>query len=404
MKKDLVRLFSLKIVVLAIKTILEVESVNEIIYRRQKGERVSIVGFGLASLFSKTSTTLFTYSLIFIGVLIMGSTEFRHWVRLEDLRKLLNQSQEELATFCEREKIIPRVRRRGQETDLSVFDAQARQVLEASGHVFPNPAMRIACMMCKGGVGKTTTAYFLGLRLASYGAKVLFIDADPQANLTSALGPDNYGYNISENSAILLDVLSKRCSPQEAVLKLTPHLHLIPSTAVNSLVERKLLEQGSTSLSEFSQSLDQLGNDYNYIIIDCAPSVNLVNASIVRASNLVLLPIQLDEFSRSGLNLTLGEIFELQERFDFKTEIRILLNRFNPVEKLSFLYLGHLAEKYRPLMMQSAIRQSSEIKLSLTLKQDLFRKSKSRAKDDFDGLAREVMHVPMRGGEFNAQH
>jgi len=358
----------------------------------------------LASAISNYSTTSKRCSLIFIGVLIMGSREFRHWVRLEDLGKLLNQSQEEITTFCARENIVPRVRRRGQETDLSVFDTQARYVMEAAGRAFPKPAMRIACMMCKGGVGKTTTAYFLGLRLASYGARVLFIDADPQANLTSALGPESYGFTLGEQSAILLDVLSGQCNPREAILPLTQHLHLIPSTAVNSLLERRLLEQGSASLRELDVALDSLKDDYNYIIIDCAPSLNLVNASVVCASNLVLLPIQLDEFSRSGLHLTLSEIFELQQRFEFKTDIRILLNRFNPVEKLSFLYLGHLAEKYRPLMMQSAIRQSSEIKLSLTLKQDLFRKSKSRAKDDFDGLAREVMHVPNQGGAFNAKH
>lgn len=343
-------------------------------------------------------------SLIFLGVLIMSSKEFRHWVRLEDSRKLLNQSQEEMESFCAKENIVPRARRKGQEIDLSVFDAQARYVLEASGHVFPTPAMRIACMMCKGGVGKTTTAYFLGLRLASYGAKVLFIDADPQANLTSALHPENYGFNVSESSAVLLDMLTGQCSPTGAILPLSEHLHLIPSTAVNSLLERKMLERNPTSLLELDSVLKVVGDAYNYIVMDCAPSLNLVNASAVRASNLVLLPIQLDEFSRNGLNLTISEILELQRRFNFKTDIRILLNRFNPVEKLSFLYLGHLADKYRPLMMQSAIRQSSEIKLSLTLKRDLFGKIKSRAKDDFDGLVREVMHVPLNGGGSNAEH
>jgi chromosome partitioning protein len=321
----------------------------------------------------------------------MKSFDSRYWLRREDLAKLLNKNDEEFSAFCEQIHLVPATRSRGPNKSLSFFDAQVRTALEASGVFFPDHAQRISCMMCKGGVGKTTTAYFLATRLASFGAKILVIDSDPQGNLTNAFRPMDYGFTISENSPVLTDVLTGQCVLEEAIIRLTEHLHLLPSTAYNSVLERKLLQSKEFGMEKFDEILSSVDGNYDYVIIDCAPSLNTVNASVIYASDLVLLPVQLDEFSRSGLKLTLSEIADLQREFNFKTEVRVLLNRFNPNEKLTFLYLGHLAAKYRPIMMRSTIRQSAEIKLSLTLKRDMFGRTKSNSKDDFDGLAREIL-------------
>lgn len=321
----------------------------------------------------------------------MKSIDHRHWLRREDLLKLLNKNDDEFSAFCEEIHLVPSMRSRGPTKYLSFFDAQVRTALEASGVMFPDKAQRISCMMCKGGVGKTTTAYFLATRLASFGARILVIDSDPQGNLTSAFRPENRGFTISENSPVLTDVLTGQCLLEEAIIRFSEHLHLLPSTAYNSVLERKLLQSKEFGMGRLNEILSTVDGCYDYVIVDCAPSLNTVNAAVIYASDLVLLPVQLDEFSRSGLKLTLSEIADLQREFNFETEVRVLLNRFNPNEKLSFMYLGHLASKYRPIMMRSTIRQSSEIKLSLTLKRDMFGRTKSNSKDDFDGLAREIL-------------
>ena len=270
------------------------------------------------------------------------------------------------------------------------------------GFYFPDKACRISFIMCKGGVGKTTVSYFLGQRLASYGARVLLIDSDPQGNLTAALRPDRFGISLTESTPVLVDVLTGKCRVDEAILKLTPQLHLLPSTAINSLLERRLLELGGNAITRLDQILRLVDRSYDYIIIDCAPSLNVVNASIIYSSDQVILPVQLDEFSRLGLKQTLMEIKGLEKELGFVTNVKILLNRFNAREKLSFLYLGHLAEEYRSLLMHSTIRQSAEIKMALSLQRDFFSRTKSKAREDFDALTREFLPPQTATGEQHA--
>jgi chromosome partitioning protein len=270
------------------------------------------------------------------------------------------------------------------------------------GYHFPDKARRISFIMCKGGVGKTTVTYFLAKRLASYGARVLLIDSDPQGNLTAALRPDRYGIVLTENTPVLVDVLSGKCAVQDAILKLTPQLHILPSTAINSLLERRLLELGGNAISKLDHVLRAVERNYDYILIDCAPSLNVVNASIIYASDQVILPVQLDEFSRLGLRQTVMEIRDLEKEFGFVTTVKILLNRFSAREKLSFLYLGHLADEYRSMLMSSTIRQSAEIKTALSLHRDFFSRADSKAREDFDALTHEILPPVTEDREQNA--
>jgi chromosome partitioning protein len=268
---------------------------------------------------------------------------------------------------------------------------EARLKLIESGFTFPKAAEKISFLMCKGGVGKTTSSYFLAVRLASFGARVLVIDTDPQANLTEAFHPEYYGFRLSENTPVLVDVLTGVRSIQSAILPLTSHLHILPSTSINSLLETKLSPQQPFFPSMLKDVLRSVERDYEYVIIDCAPALNLVNSLVVYASHRVILPVQLDGFSNSGLKLTLSEIADLEKAFKFTASKRILINNFNPREKLSFLFLGHMVSEYGPFMMNSTIRKCAEIKTKLTLRQDLFRLTRSKGGEDFDSLAREVL-------------
>lgn len=265
-------------------------------------------------------------------------------------------------------------------------------------------ARRISFIMCKGGVGKTTVSFFLARRLASLGARVLIVDSDPQGNLTAALRTEQFGVVLSENTPVLVDVLTGKCRIEDAILKLSRGLHLLPSSAINSLLERRLLELGGHAIHRFDQILRAVDQNYDFVLVDCAPSLNVVNASIIYASDQVILPVQLDEFSRLGLRQTILEIRDLEQEFGFKTSIKILLNRFREKEKLSFLYLGYLAEEYRPLLMKSTIRQSSEIKLALSLQRDFFSRSKSKAREDFDALTNEILPAQTAKGDAYAQY
>ena len=334
----------------------------------------------------------------------MPIQEFSHWLDCRDLATVLRRDETAIHSLCQDNQIVPRTFRTGGEIRKTLTSLQVREALNLSGFGLSKKAHYISFIMCKGGVGKTTVSYFLGQRLASYGARVLYIDSDPQANLTAALRPHQSGYTLSDRTPVLVDVLTEKCDIKDAILNLTDNLHLLPSTAINSLLERQLTKNLANAVPRLSQILRAVEKDYDFILIDCAPSLNVINASIVYASDRVLMPFQLDEFSRLGLQQTVDEIHDLEKEFSFKTSIGLLLNKFQPTEKLTFLYLGDVAAKYENLLMQTTIRQSDEIKTALAFRKDFFLKSNSKPRADFDQLARTLLAEAQFIGNQNANY
>lgn len=278
----------------------------------------------------------------------------------------------------------------------SVVTAEnVRKELQKRGFAYPKAAKRIAFLMCKGGVGKTTLSYFLGLRLASFGARVLFIDSDPQSNLTLSLRLVEQERLQSNGLPVLVDVLAKRVSIQKAILRVAPNLHILPSTAVNSLLERDLLSLRSNPIRRFSEVIQAVEKQYDYVITDCAPTLNIFNASVAYAADLLLLPFQLNEFSKVGLTQTVAEIHDLEKQFQFKTEIRAVLNLYDANDELSKHYLKALSRSFRSIFLQSVIRKSAEVQKTLAYGRDLFRTAESTVKDDFDLFAREIFSMQL---------
>ena len=334
----------------------------------------------------------------------MAVQQLSHWLDCKDLATVLRSDENAVHSLCQEHQIIPKTFRNGGEIRKTLSGLQVRKALKLSGFAHSMKAHCISFIMCKGGVGKTTVSYFVGQRLASYGARVLYIDSDPQGNLTAALRPDLSGFTLSDRTAVLVDVLTQKCDIKEAILTLTENLHLLPSTAINSLLERQLTKNPANAVQRLSQILRGIEKDYDFILIDCAPSLNVVNASIVYSSDRVIMPFQLDEFSRLGLQQTVNEINDLEKEFSFRTSIGLLLNKFQPAEKLTFLYLGDVAEKYKNLLMQTTIRQSDEIKSALAFRKDFFFKSNSKPRADFDQLARTLLAEAQFVGSQNANY
>jgi chromosome partitioning protein len=266
---------------------------------------------------------------------------------------------------------------------------------------------RIAFMMCKGGVGKTTSSFFVSQRLVSYGARVLAIDTDPQSNLTSAFRVDQKGIRIHEQTPVLADVLEGTCRLDEALIEISPRLHLLPSTGFNSMLDQKLSENFDDPVTAMNDLLSRVDHAYDFIVIDCAPALNLINASTSRAVETVFFPIELDEFSYLGLDQTINEIMDLEREYDFKTEKKVLVTKLELKDRTAFYYLGKVAERYRPLVCKTTIRASHDIRSTISENVDLFRLPRSTAKTDYDNLTREIMGIScgprQRKGQLSAQ-
>jgi len=247
-------------------------------------------------------------------------------------------------------------------------------------------------MMCKGGVGKTTSSYFLGQRLSSYGAKVLLIDSDSQGNLTSVFDLDSYeSTDFDDESFVLVDVIEGNADIDEVIWAITPNLHLIPSSPVNARLEGVIREKAKNPSKPISRILNKLKDKYNYIIIDCAPALNLTNTATICASDLVLLPVAPDKFSKFGVQQTLKEIETIESDFNLEVDKKIVFTRFDGREFTSMSYLSEIANEYESKMYSTMIRTSADCKNSITKKEDLFSYSKSNAKEDYDELTREII-------------
>ena len=241
------------------------------------------------------------------------------------------------------------------------------------------------------GVGKTTTSVFVAQRLSSYGARVLVIDADSQGNATSAFSLDQYGFSIDEETPVLLDVITGQCSIDDVVLKISPNLHLIPSSPANSTLDGKIREHFKNTSLALKKHLDPLLNNYDFVLIDCAPALNLTNTAMVAASDLVIMPVAPDKFSQMGLEQTINEISQIESDFNLKIDKKIVFTRFDAREYTSLKYLTDIAEAHRDKMFTTMIRTASDLKNAITKKEDLFSYKKSNAKDDYDSLTKEIM-------------
>jgi chromosome partitioning protein len=174
----------------------------------------------------------------------------------------------------------------------------------------------IACANQKGGVGKTTTVVNLASYLALAGDRVLVIDLDPQGNATSALGVDR-SRDQSVYDAVIDDVQLRELSVPTQVDGLT----LVPSSIslAGAEVELTPLEQRERRLSGL---LDSLRADYDYILIDCPPSLGLLTINALTAADSTLIPIQCEYFALEGLGQLLATIRLVTDHLNPRLEVK----------------------------------------------------------------------------------
>jgi len=285
----------------------------------------------------------------------------------------------------------------GEAVPKGLSPGEARRILEKSGHRFPDRAKVVAFMMCKGGVGKTTSAFFLAKRLAAYGARVLAIDADPQGNLTSAMEPESFGTAVDEETPILVDVVERTVEIGQAIAALTPELHLLPSTPMNATLEGKIRDLHKNPSLPIRRLLEPIRANYDWIVVDCAPALNLTNTAVVGAADQVILPVSPDKFSLIGLELTFKELAQIEEDFSLQVAKKIVFTRFDARESTSNRYLEQLTKAHAERMFRTTIRTSSDVKNAISQRFDLFALGRSKAREDYDALTRELLELPMMG-------
>jgi chromosome partitioning protein len=164
----------------------------------------------------------------------------------------------------------------------------------------------VAILNQKGGVGKTTTAINLGTYLARSGRRVLICDADPQGNSTSGLGLDKKRLN-----ATLYDVLFSRAEVSKAIAEVSDQgLFILPSNSHLAAAEIELVDTPGRE-QKLKKVLD--GLDYDYVLIDCPPSLGLLSVNALTAATDVLIPVQAEYYAMEGLSELLNTIQQVRQ-------------------------------------------------------------------------------------------
>lgn len=216
----------------------------------------------------------------------------------------------------------------------------------------------IAIANQKGGVGKTTTAINLAASLAALEFKTLVVDADPQANSTSGLGIDPKEVDNSIYECMVDDI-----NPLEIILETDiQYLHLIPShiDLVGAEVEMVNLENREEKMRKVLQGLS---TSYDFIIIDCSPSLGLITVNALTAANSVIIPVQCEYFALEGLGKLLNTIKIIQERLNPELEIEgILLTMYDVRLRLSNMVVEDVQQHFQKMVFKTLIPRN--IKLS----------------------------------------
>ena len=212
----------------------------------------------------------------------------------------------------------------------------------------------IAIANQKGGVGKTTTSINLASSLGVLEKKVLLIDADPQANATSGLG-----LNVEDIELGTYQVLEHTISAKDTILKTSsPNVDLIPAHIDLVAIEIELVDKQEREYM-LQKALIDIKDDYDYILIDCAPSLGLITLNSLVAADSVIIPIQCEYFALEGLGKLLNTIKSVQKIHNPDLDIEgLLLTMFDSRLRLSNQVVEEVKKHFSSMVFETIVHRN----------------------------------------------
>jgi chromosome partitioning protein len=230
-----------------------------------------------------------------------------------------------------------------------------RSIPEPQPRTSHGPAKVVAMCNQKGGVGKTTSTINLGAALAEYGRRVLLVDMDPQGALSAGLGVPHYELEKTIHNVLV----EPRVSIDDVLLcTRVKHMDLVPSNIDLSAAEIQLVNEVGREQT-LGRALHPVLDRYDYVLIDCQPSLGLLTVNGLACSDGVVIPTECEYFSLRGLALLTDTVDKVRDRLNPKLEISgILLTRYDPRTVNAREVMARVVERFGDLVFDTVVTRT----------------------------------------------